>query len=128
LSVKAKTFVLQGLTLVRIWTRHSGNPSACIDLSLPEVISGCSSPPPASGLNSRTYDTFPTFSLEKNFQPPPFEEFLEINFLLYQFYTKKDMVINSLVVYTPACKGNGPEFEPRYGQGVYAYFFVITTH
>jgi hypothetical protein len=24
----------------------------------------------------RTYDTFPTFSLEKFFQPPPFEEFL----------------------------------------------------
>jgi hypothetical protein len=28
----------------------------------------------------RTYDTFPTFSLKKIFQPPPFEEFLEINF------------------------------------------------
>jgi hypothetical protein len=28
----------------------------------------------------RTYDTFPTFSLEKFFQPPPFEEFLEIDF------------------------------------------------
>jgi hypothetical protein len=28
---------------------------------------------------SRTYDTFPTFSLEKKFQPPPFQEFLEIN-------------------------------------------------
>jgi hypothetical protein len=28
----------------------------------------------------RTYDTFPTFSLEKIFRPPPFEEFLEINF------------------------------------------------
>jgi hypothetical protein len=28
----------------------------------------------------RTYDTFPTFSLEKFFQPPQFEEFLEINF------------------------------------------------
>jgi hypothetical protein len=28
----------------------------------------------------RTYDTFPTFSLEILFQPPPFEEFLEINF------------------------------------------------
>jgi hypothetical protein len=29
----------------------------------------------------RTYDTFPTFSLEKKkFQPPPIEEFLEINF------------------------------------------------
>jgi hypothetical protein len=28
----------------------------------------------------RTYDTFPTFSLEKIFQPPPFEEFLEMNF------------------------------------------------
>jgi hypothetical protein len=28
----------------------------------------------------RTYDTFPTFSLEKFFQSPPFEEFLEINF------------------------------------------------
>jgi hypothetical protein len=27
-----------------------------------------------------TYDTFPTFFLEKKFQPPPFEEFLEINF------------------------------------------------
>jgi hypothetical protein len=25
-------------------------------------------------------NTFPTFSLEKFFQPPPFEEFLEINF------------------------------------------------
>jgi hypothetical protein len=23
--------------------------------------------------NSRTYDTFPTFSLDKFFQPPPFE-------------------------------------------------------
>jgi hypothetical protein len=28
----------------------------------------------------RTYDTFPTFSLENFFQPPSFEEFLEINF------------------------------------------------
>jgi hypothetical protein len=28
----------------------------------------------------RTYDTFPTNSVEKVFQPPPFEEFLEINF------------------------------------------------
>jgi hypothetical protein len=28
----------------------------------------------------RTYDTFPTFSLEIFFQPPPLEEFLEINF------------------------------------------------
>jgi hypothetical protein len=29
----------------------------------------------------RTYDTFPTFSLEKIFQPhPKIEEFLEINF------------------------------------------------
>jgi hypothetical protein len=27
-----------------------------------------------------TYDTFPTFSLETFFQPPPFEEFLEMNF------------------------------------------------
>jgi hypothetical protein len=26
------------------------------------------------------YDTFPTFSLEFLFQPPPFEEFLDINF------------------------------------------------
>jgi hypothetical protein len=49
----------------------------------------------------RTYDTFPTFSLEKFFQPPPFEEFLEINFLCYQFYTGKDMINNSLVDYTP---------------------------
>jgi hypothetical protein len=36
----------------------------------------------ASGLKNKTlvliYDTFPTFSLEKKFQPPPFEEFLEI--------------------------------------------------
>jgi fluoride ion exporter CrcB/FEX len=28
----------------------------------------------------RTYDTFPTFSLETFFQPPPFEKFLEIDF------------------------------------------------
>jgi hypothetical protein len=28
----------------------------------------------------RTDDTFPTFSLKRIFQPPPFEEFLEINF------------------------------------------------
>jgi hypothetical protein len=49
----------------------------------------------------RTYDTFPTFSLKKFFQPPPFEEFLEINFLLYQFYTGNDVIINSLVDYTP---------------------------
>jgi hypothetical protein len=30
----------------------------------------------------RTYDTCPTFPLEIYFQPPPFEEFLEINFEL----------------------------------------------
>jgi hypothetical protein len=34
----------------------------------------------------RTDDRFPTFSLKKiMFQPPPFEEFLEINFQFYQF-------------------------------------------
>jgi hypothetical protein len=31
----------------------------------------------------RTDDTFPTFSLKKNFRPPPFEEFLQINFQFY---------------------------------------------
>jgi hypothetical protein len=31
----------------------------------------------------RTNGAYPTFSLEKNFQPPPFEEFLEI---IFQFY------------------------------------------
>jgi hypothetical protein len=52
----------------------------------------------------RTYDTFPTFSLEKNFQPPPYEEFLEINFLWYQYYTDYDRIINRLVDYTPDCQ------------------------
>jgi hypothetical protein len=35
------------------------------------------------GIVLKTYDTFSTFSSEKNFQPPPLEEFLEINFQFF---------------------------------------------
>jgi hypothetical protein len=38
------------------------------------------------------------------------------------------MIINSLVVYTPDCKGKGSEFEPCRGYGIYFYIFAITTH
>jgi hypothetical protein len=34
----------------------------------------------------RPCDTFPTFSLEKKFQPSPFEDFLEIFFFFLIFY------------------------------------------
>jgi hypothetical protein len=59
----------------------------CRTGSFPEVYTQVSNRLTSSFLHSlqlflkiRTYDTFPTFSLEKFFQPPPFEEFLEINF------------------------------------------------
>jgi hypothetical protein len=41
-----------------------------------------------SDVHLRTDDTFPTFSLKKKFRSRQFEEFLGINFLLYQFYTQ----------------------------------------
>jgi hypothetical protein len=70
---------------------------------------------------------FPTFSFKKNFQPP-FEEFLEMNFLLYQFYTLGVMISDSLVVNTPGCEGRSPGFKPHHGQTVTVYIFAITTH
>jgi hypothetical protein len=78
----------------------------------------------------RTYDTFPTFSGEKKIQPPSFEEFLEINFqfLWYEFYTGKVIIINSLVDCTPDGQARGPGFDPRREYSIYSYIFVITTH
>jgi hypothetical protein len=67
---------------------------------------------------------FPTFSMEKNFQPPPFEDFLEIKcqFSMVSIYTGQAMNINSLVDYTPEGQGRGLGLSHTTGslrQGVY---------
>jgi hypothetical protein len=77
-------------------------------------------------LELRTYDTFQTFSLEKFFQPPPFEEFFRDQFSI--FYGINLVIIISLVVYTPDCQRRGPRFVPRRAHGVYSYIFAITKH
>jgi hypothetical protein len=53
---------------------------------------------------------FPTFSLEIIFRPPPFEEFLEIN---YQFYMTEVRIVSSILVRTSDYKDEGPGFDTR---------------
>jgi hypothetical protein len=70
---------------------------------------------------------FRYFLFKKIVQPPPFEEFLEINFQ-FSIVSILHTYINSLVDNTPDFQGRGPGFNSWHGRGVTAYIFAITTH
>jgi hypothetical protein len=74
-------------------------------------------------LKLRTDDTFPTFSLKKNFQPPPFEEFLEINFQFSFVSILHTLMALWLIHLTVKAEVPGSIFNVGF-----EYIFAIITH